>query len=77
MRRTHREHNTSALTPIADMLGDIDFRRNGPIPEVPRRGANGDNVDFRCTRRRIQNDGPAHLAYTADLMRACVLGNSG
>lgn len=32
--KTHVEHNESALTLIADALSDMDFRRNGPIPEV-------------------------------------------
>jgi hypothetical protein len=32
-RRTQREHYMSALTPIADMPGDMDLRRNGPIAE--------------------------------------------
>jgi hypothetical protein len=28
--KTHVEHNESALTLIADIPGDIDFRCNGP-----------------------------------------------
>jgi hypothetical protein len=33
-RRTQREHYMSALTPIADMPGDMDLRRNGPISDI-------------------------------------------
>jgi hypothetical protein len=28
--KTHLEHNESALTLIADISGDMDFRREGP-----------------------------------------------
>jgi hypothetical protein len=31
--KTHLEHDESALTLIADMPGDMDFRRNGPLPD--------------------------------------------
>jgi len=36
-RRTQREHNESAYTPIADIQANIDLRRFGPKPDLDRR----------------------------------------
>jgi hypothetical protein len=33
--KTHVEHNESVLTLIADIAGDMDFHRNGPIRTHP------------------------------------------
>jgi hypothetical protein len=34
MRNTHVEHNRSALTLMADVLSSMDFRREGPQPDL-------------------------------------------
>ena len=34
--KTHHENNESAVTLIADMPGDVDFRRNGPTTDISR-----------------------------------------
>src|SRR5947209_3400427 len=60
-RLTHIEHNASALTPIADMEADIDFRRFGPasdINEIGRRATglylpSAGNGSVGCRRASI------------------------
>jgi hypothetical protein len=47
MRNTHAEHNGSALTLIADISTDTDFRRFGPDPAVSKR----DNQCLQISQR--------------------------
>jgi hypothetical protein len=45
--KTHIEHSESAVTLIADMPVDIDFRRNGPILLISL------DADAGCRSRRL------------------------